>query len=88
MPKNSEGRYLFAGTASNKQPITFDSAKNKYTYVGNSDNRQTGVGEGVKITENVHLQSGFTDTSGDLATLNKLKKSCVIILRNQFYRQR
>ncbi len=74
--KNSEGRYLFAGTASNKQPITFDSAKNKYTYVGNSDNRQTGVGEGVKITENVHLQSGFTDTSGDLATLNKLKKLC------------
>ncbi len=30
----------------------------------------------MKITENVHLQSGFTDTSGDLATLNKLKKLC------------
>lgn len=84
--KNSEGRYLFAGTESNKQPIIFDKTADKYTYVGNSDNRQTGVGEGVKITENVHLQSGFTDTSGDLATLNKLK-SCVMILRNQSHRE-
>lgn len=80
--KNSEGRYLFAGTASNKQPITFDKMTDKYTYVGNSDNRQTGVGEGVKITENVHLQSGFTDANGDLATLNKLKKLCDDIKKN------
>lgn len=74
--KNSEGRYLFAGTASNKQPITFDKTADKYTYVGNSDNRQTGVGEGVKITDNVHLQPGFSDKTDPLATLNKLKKLC------------
>ncbi|AJK16277.1 flagellar hook-associated protein FlgL [Yersinia pseudotuberculosis] len=74
--KNSEGRYLFAGTESNKQPITFDKSTNKYTYIGNGDNRQTGVGEGVKITENVHLQPGFSDNSDQLATLNKLKKLC------------
>ncbi|CNC29359.1 flagellar biosynthesis protein FlgL [Yersinia similis] len=80
--KNSEGRYLFAGTASNTKPITFDKNNNTYTFVGNSKNRQTGVGEGVKITENVHLQSGFADANGDLATLNKLKKLCDDIKQN------
>ncbi|CNH44858.1 flagellin N-terminal helical domain-containing protein [Yersinia pekkanenii] len=73
--KNSEGRYLFSGTASNTKPIELD-ANNTYVFKGNSDSRQTGVGHGVKIIENVHLQSAFADPTDELAVLNKLKTLC------------
>ncbi|MCD4486675.1 flagellar hook-associated protein FlgL [Chromobacterium vaccinii] len=58
--KDSEGRYMFSGSAVNSATITVDDAQpagSRYRYNGNSDRQQVTVGEGVTQTSNVTLEA-------------------------------
>lgn len=70
--RNEDGRYLFAGTKNDQQPVIFDEASGKYVYQGNDGTRSTTVANGVDITENTALAQTFGDGSDPLALLNKL----------------
>lgn len=58
--KDSEGRYMFSGSAVNSATIAVDDAQpagSRYRYNGNSDRQQVTVGEGVTQTSNVTLEA-------------------------------
>lgn len=50
--KNENGSYLFSGTQTDSQTVTWDEAKGQYVYGGNDSSRETIVANGVSITEN------------------------------------
>lgn len=72
--QNTEGNYLFSGTKSDTQPVTWDSASQRYIYHGNSDSRETVIGNGVTLKENTHLSSAFSAANNDLSILTSLKQ--------------
>lgn len=71
--KNENGSYLFSGTQTDSQTVTWDEAKGQYVYGGNDSSRETIVANGVSITENTHVAQAFSGSGNDLEMLNKLK---------------
>ncbi|QEL54732.1 flagellar hook-associated protein FlgL [Chromobacterium paludis] len=58
--QDSEGRYLFSGSAVNSAAIQFDASQpagSRYRFNGNVDKQMVTVGEGVTETSNVTLES-------------------------------
>ncbi|MGY8624588.1 flagellar hook-associated protein FlgL [Chromobacterium violaceum] len=58
--KDSEGRYMFSGSAVNNAAIVVDDtqpAGSRYRYNGNGDRQRVTVGEGVTQASNVTLES-------------------------------
>ncbi|KJH68629.1 flagellar hook-associated protein FlgL [Chromobacterium violaceum] len=58
--KDSEGRYMFSGSAVNNATIVVDDtqpAGSRYRYNGNGDRQRVTVGEGVTQASNVTLES-------------------------------
>lgn len=58
--QDSEGRYLFSGSAVNNAAIQFDASQpagSRYRFNGNVDKQMVTVGEGVTETSNVTLES-------------------------------
>ncbi|ABV13978.1 flagellar hook-associated protein [Salmonella sp. HMSC13B08] len=71
--KNENGSYLFSGTQTDSQTVTWDEAKGQYVYGGNDSSRETIVANGVSITENTQVAQAFSGSGNDLEMLNKLK---------------
>jgi flagellar hook-associated protein 3 FlgL len=66
--KDQEGNYVFSGTATNVQAISYDSGAalgSRYTFSGNTNQQQSVIGNGISQTVNV-------DVSGLESLLNKL----------------
>ncbi|OWY37353.1 flagellar hook-associated protein 3 [Xenophilus sp. AP218F] len=58
--KNSEGRYLFSGSAVKSETIKQDDSQpagSRYSFGGNTDKQKVVVGDGVTETANVTLES-------------------------------
>ena len=73
--RDEEGRYLFSGTLSNRQAITFDEANQTYNLTGNDQYRQAAVANGVLVEENVTAAQVFGNDVGVLNDLNALIKT-------------
>lgn len=71
--KNENGSYLFSGTQTDSQTVTWDEAKGQYVYGGNDSSRETIVANGISITENTQVAQAFSGSGNDLEMLNKLK---------------
>ena len=71
--KNENGSYLFSGTQTNSETVTFDKASGQYVFGGNNNTRETIVANGVSITENTNVSGAFSGSGNDLEMLNKLK---------------
>lgn len=71
--KNEEGHFLFSGTKTNTQPVSFDSTTGTYSYNGNDASRSTTVANGIDIEENTHLAQAFSGSNNDMSMLNLLK---------------
>lgn len=71
--KNENGSYLFSGTQTNSETVTFDKASGQYVFGGNNNTRETIVANGVSITENSNVSGAFSGSGNDLEMLNKLK---------------
>ncbi|MTH46169.1 flagellar hook-associated protein FlgL [Intestinirhabdus alba] len=71
--KNENGSYLFSGTQTDSQTVTWDEQKKAYVYGGNDSTRETIVANGVSITENTNVTHAFSGSGNDLEMLNKLK---------------
>ncbi len=68
--KDQEGRFIFSGTLTNTDSITFDSSPgatvgSRYTFTGNTNQQKVVVGNGINQTANV-------DVSGLETYLNQL----------------
>ncbi|SFL57902.1 flagellar biosynthesis protein FlgL [Rugamonas rubra] len=66
--KDQEGRFIFSGTATNSDAISFDAAApvgSRYTFSGNTNQQKVVVGNGINQTANV-------DVSGLETYLNQL----------------
>lgn len=66
--KDQEGRYVFSGTLTNTQAITYDAnapVGSRYTFTGNTGQQKSVVGNGITQTVNV-------DVSGLEALLNQM----------------
>lgn len=57
--RDEEGRYLFSGTLSDTQAITWNTATQVYSVTGNDKMRQAAVANGVLVEENVTAVSIF-----------------------------
>lgn len=71
--KNESGSYLFSGTKTDQQAVTWDETLGEYVYGGNDGTRETQVANGVSITENTNVAGAFSSSSNDLEMLNNLK---------------
>ncbi|NVM79754.1 flagellar hook-associated protein 3 FlgL [Duganella sp. SG902] len=66
--KDQEGRYIFSGTLTNTQAISYDASAPvgaRYTFTGNTNQQKSVVGNGITQTVNV-------DVSGLEALLNQM----------------
>lgn len=77
--KNPNGDYIFAGTKTDTQPITKDSATGKYVYNGNGDKRMVKVAESMSIPANQTAEDIFFNGGSDI--FNALDKT-IADLRN------
>jgi len=68
--RDEEGRFLFAGTATNQEAVKFDGTV--YTLGGNNDTRKVAVANGVLLDDNVTAET-VLGTNVDL--LNKLHEA-------------
>lgn len=71
--KNESGSYLFSGTKTDQQAVTWDETLGEYVYGGNDGTRETQVANGVSITENTNVAGAFSSSGNDLEMLNNLK---------------
>ncbi len=58
--RNSEGHYLFSGTATSTAPIAYDPAQPvgaRYSFVGNTNQQQVVVGNGITQAGNVSVEN-------------------------------
>ncbi len=67
--RDEEGRYLFSGTLSDTQTVTFDAATETYAVTGNANHRQIAVANGVLVPQNVTAAEIF---GGNVDILNEL----------------
>jgi len=68
--KDSDGNYLFSGTATGTAPIAYDPAApagSRYTFVGNEETQQVVIGNGVTQSANVTI-SQLADVLNKLET--------------------
>jgi flagellar hook-associated protein 3 FlgL len=77
--KNPNGDYIFAGTKTDTQPITKDSATGKYVYNGNGEKRMVKVAESMSIPANQTAEDIFFNGGSDI--FNALDKT-IADLRN------
>lgn len=70
--RDEEGRYLFSGTLSDTQALTFDAATQTYSLTGNDKHRQAAVANGVLVDENVTAASVYGTGVGMLNELRGL----------------
>ena len=70
--RDEEGRYLFSGTLSDTQALTFDAATQTYSLTGNDKHRQAAVANGVLVDENVTAASVYGTGVGMLNELRDL----------------
>ncbi|MBA0035842.1 flagellin/flagellar hook associated protein [Pantoea sp. BIGb0393] len=68
--RDESGRYLFAGTKTNQQPVVRDATTGEWTFAGNHDSNSTPVAHGVLMKSNTDLAAAFGD---DLKMLNQLE---------------
>jgi flagellar hook-associated protein 3 FlgL len=68
--RDESGRYLFAGTKTNQQPVVRDATTGEWTFAGNHESNSTPIGNGVTMKSNTDLAAAFGD---DLEMLNKLE---------------
>jgi flagellar hook-associated protein 3 FlgL len=57
--KDQEGRYIFSGTLTETAPITYNAAApagSRYTFVGNTNEQKSVVGNGITQTVNVDVK--------------------------------
>lgn len=75
--RDEEGNYLFAGTLSDTQTVTFDAVTETYNVTGNAKHREIAVANGVLIPQNVTAAEIFgtnVDMLNELhALVNELK---------------
>jgi flagellar hook-associated protein 3 FlgL len=75
--KDQEGRYIFSGTLTNTQSITYDAAApmgSRYTYTGNTGQQKSVVGNGISQTVNVDV-SGLESLLNQMdTTINELSQ--------------
>lgn len=75
--RDEEGNYLFAGTLSDTQTVTFDAVTESYNVTGNAKHREIAVANGVLIPQNVTAAEIFgtnVDMLNELhALVNELK---------------
>ncbi len=80
--KDQEGRYIFAGTETNTQPIQVNSvagAPVTYGYLGNLGQQKTVVGNGITQTVNVNVD-GLQDLLTKLnATIDALADPALVV---------
>lgn len=57
--RDEEGRYLFSGTLSDTQAVTYDGVTETYSVTGNDKYRQAAVANGVLVEENVTAMNMF-----------------------------
>ncbi len=57
--RDEEGRYLFSGTLSDTQAVTYDAVTETYSVTGNDKYRQAAVANGVLVEENVTAMNIF-----------------------------
>ena len=83
--RDEEGRYLFSGTLSDTQAVTWDAATQTYATTGNDKSRQAAVANGVLVEENVTAQSIFgsgADMLNDLHALVSMLKDPALDVTN------
>ncbi|EJL87162.1 flagellin/flagellar hook associated protein [Pantoea sp. GM01] len=68
--RDESGRYLFAGTKTNQQPVVRDATTGEWTFAGNHDSNSTPVAHGVLMKSNTDLAAAFGD---DMKLLNQLE---------------
>ncbi|WP_455844542.1 flagellar hook-associated protein FlgL [Pantoea agglomerans] len=68
--RDESGRYLFAGTKTNQQPVVRDATTGEWTFAGNHESNSTPVAHGVLMKSNTDLAAAFGD---DLKVLNQLE---------------
>ncbi len=73
--RDEEGRYLFSGTLSDRQAISFDAATETYSLTGNDQYRQAAVANGVLVDENVTAAQVFGAGADMLNQLHALVKN-------------
>lgn len=69
--KSPNGDYIFAGTKTDTQPIVKDAATGKYTFAGNSDQREVRVAESMSIPANQTADAIFGDVFNTLDSVVK-----------------
>lgn len=74
--KNGDS-YIFAGSSTDTQPYTYDSATGVSSYSGNNDQMQVLIGTNNKIVYNITGTEAFAGT-GVLDTLNALKDALTL----------
>lgn len=72
--KNMEGRYLYSGTKTDTQPVTYNTVSQKYAYNGNNVVRDIIVAEGVTEKEGAQLNQVFAIGSEPMKVLSDLRK--------------
>lgn len=68
--RDESGRYLFAGTKTNQQPVVRDATTGEWVFAGNHETNSTPVANGVLMKSNTDLSAAFGD---DLKMLNQLE---------------
>jgi flagellar hook-associated protein 3 FlgL len=70
--RDEEGRYLFSGTLSDTQALSYDSVTETYSVTGNDKYRQAAVANGVLVEENVTAMNIFGAGANMLNDLHAL----------------
>lgn len=68
--RDESGRYLFAGTKTNQQPVTRDATTGEWVFTGNHESNSTPIAHGVLMKSNTDLAASF---GNDMAMLNQLE---------------
>ncbi|WP_343729641.1 flagellar hook-associated protein FlgL [Duganella sp.] len=75
--KDQEGRYIFSGTLTNTQAITYDAnapVGSRYTFTGNTSQQKSVVGNGITQTVNVDVSGLETLLNQMDSTINELQQ--------------
>lgn len=68
--RDESGRYMFAGTKTNQQPVVRDATTGAWVFAGNHESNSTPIGHGVLMKSNTDLAAAF---GNDMKMLNDLE---------------
>jgi len=68
--RDESGRFLFAGTKTNQQPMVRDATSGEWTFAGNHESNSTPIGHGVLMKSNTDLAAAF---GNDMQMVNQLE---------------